>query len=175
MISELDYHIDVPKLLVESTAILEQLKIADLDQILLTHRKGTKGNERFTQYAGSLRNEKGVYTAEFAYLAEEFKGTYIAQVIEDVRNIAATYPKRIGRVRFLRLKPRSCYTLHIDKEEFRFHIPLVTNRSCFFVCGDQIGRMLEVGRLHQFQTNLEHTAVNASLQERTHLVFDTWA
>jgi len=179
MITALDYKVDGHKLLIEVLATLTKLQISDEDQILFTHRKQDTDLDRFLRGAGSLKRENRnglwAYTGEFAYLAEEFKNTYLEQVIEDVRNIAAEYPKRIGRVRLLRLKPKTCYSLHTDKEEFRFHIPLATSRQSFFVCGDQIGRMEEIGRLYTFRTNLEHTAVNASFQDRYHLVFDTWA
>jgi hypothetical protein len=175
MITALDYKVDAPRLLVELMIIFQRLNLED-DQILLTHRKDKPS---FTVGAGSLKNEYGrghwARTGEFAYLAKEFENTLAATVIQDVRKIAEDYNKRIGRVRMLRLKSKTCYSLHTDKEEFRFHIPLLTNRSCFFVCGEQLGRMEEVGRLYTFRTDLEHTAVNASFQDRWHLVFDTCA
>lgn len=173
MIERLDYSTEAGTLLVEITAVLERLKIADEDQILLTHQRDEVGCDRFLKGAGSIK-DMGVSTGNFAYLAEEFKGTRVEAVIRDVRRLAINYHTKIGRVRLLRLKPKTCYSLHTDKEEFRFHIPLVTNRSCLFICGEQISRMEEVGRLYTFRTNLEHTAINASFQNRLHLVFDTW-
>lgn len=179
MITQLDFKIDAAKFLIETTRVLEDNKIdCEINQVLLTHKKEFSGTDRFLVGANDLRNGvRGelVGTREFSYLAEEFKHTIVDDVIREVKKIALRdFKTMIGRVRLLRLKSKTCYSLHIDKEEFRFHIPLITNRSCFFVCGNELGRMEEVGRLYLFKTNLEHTAVNASHQERLHLVFDTW-
>lgn len=156
-----------------------ELEDDPLTQILLTHRPNDSQKERWTYGAGSLWSEAmkrhWARTSMFSKLDDRFCGTAIGETISEVRDVAATFGKKIGRVRVLTLLPKTCYSLHTDAEEFRFHIPLQTSHSAFFVSGDNIDRMTEIGRLYMFRTNLEHTAVNASInQRRIHLVFDTY-
>lgn len=113
-------------------------------------------------------------TSSFNTRLEKLNNTYLAEVMNDVEEFARSEGKQIGRVRAMRLLPKTCYTLHVDPEEYRFHIPLLTNSHCFFVVGERMFRMEEVGSLYRFRTNLIHTAVNASNHPRIHLVFDTY-
>ena len=96
------------------------------------------------------------------------------EVIERVREVASQDGVKIGRIRFMYLLPKTCYTLHVDLEEFRYHVPLVSNKRCFFVNADQVERMCGIGQLYRFRTREPHTAVNASTETRIHLVFDTY-
>jgi hypothetical protein len=114
------------------------------------------------------------FTHDFAILNQHFHGTYMETVIDAVKAQAVIDNVNIGRIRFMYLQPKTCYTLHRDVEEFRYHIPIDTNPRCFFVNADKIERMVTVGRLYRFKTNEMHTAVNASDQTRIHLVFDTY-
>lgn len=151
-------------------------------QFILTHIPDYElplGKNKWTHGAGSLfddaKQKWWARTADFSKLDESFDGTYTASVIEQVRAIALTHGKKIGRVRVLTLAPKTCYSLHTDKEEFRFHIPLMTSGSSFFICNDLIDRMPVAGQLYKFQTNEPHTAVNAhKFEQRSHLVFDTY-
>jgi hypothetical protein len=73
------------------------------------------------------------------------------------------------------LQSKSCLSYHRDIEPFRLHIPLTTNRSCFFVVNDNIYRMPTEGQLYTLRTDAYHTPVNANKNfERTHLVFSTY-
>jgi hypothetical protein len=114
------------------------------------------------------------FTKDFSILNQHFVGTYMEKVINQVNAQAVLDGVNIGRVRFMFLQPKTCYTLHIDPEEFRYHIPLVTNQKCFFVNNDIIERMPHIGWLYRFRTTEYHTAVNASMHTRIHLVFDTY-
>lgn len=113
-------------------------------------------------------------TSDFNIINTKVIGTYLETVIHDVIKQGKTDGVLIGRVRILMLNAKSCYTLHMDPEEFRYHIPLITNNKCFFVSGDNIDRMPLIGRLYKFKTKELHTAVNASFLARLHLVFDTY-
>jgi len=115
-----------------------------------------------------------VTTEMFDTIHPALKGSYFEEVIQLVTDHARKYGDGIGRVRLMRLKPRTCYTLHMDPEEFRYHIPLITNDQSFFVVGDCIDRMKYVGQLYTLRTKEMHTAVNASYINRDHLVFDTY-
>lgn len=114
-------------------------------------------------------------TQDFTKLHSDFKGTYLESVIENVSELAASEGVKIGRVRLMKLEPLRCYSYHRDPEEFRYHIPLTTNRDACFIVGDEVGRMPDLGYLYKFMTREYHSAFNCSTtQTRMHLVFDTY-
>lgn len=155
---------------------------ADMNQISFKRSDEWDRNKNSKEYwfsgVGSLydfdRHKFIASTSTFTQRLEKLEGSYIAEVMDEVEEFARTEGKNIGRVRVMRLMPKTCYTLHVDPEEFRYHIPLLTNLDCFFVVGETMQKMPEVGRLYRFKTNLIHTAVNASPIPRLHLVFDTF-
>ena len=71
------------------------------------------------------------------------------------------------------MKKKYCYWAHTDRLD-RVHIPLVTNYDNFFVIDDTIHR-LPVGDVYLSKTTSYHTFVNASQEERIHLVAATLA
>lgn len=80
----------------------------------------------------------------------------------------------INRIRFMNMSPITCLSYHVDPDEFRYHIPLITTEDAFFVVEDEVLRMPELGRLYRLQTNVRHTAINGSMDKnRLHLVFST--
>lgn len=114
-------------------------------------------------------------TFDYTTLNQVFAETEVAKIYYMLqRYILANFNLKVGRVRLMRLEPKTCYTYHKDLEEFRFHLPLSTNKKCFFVVDDQVCRMEELLTLYKLRTNLIHTAVNASFEIRDHLVFDTY-
>jgi len=79
--------------------------------------------------------------------------------------------KELGmtRSRVMRLKPKTCYSYHQDPTQ-RIHIPLITNDKCFMVVSDQILYYKANGDHYYMDTTQLHTAVNASYEDRIHLV-----
>ena len=73
------------------------------------------------------------------------------------------------RVRLMNLKSKTCYTYHKDPYK-RFHIPIITNDNCFFVIDDKITRYPADGNWYIVDTTKKHTALNASWNDRIHLV-----
>ncbi len=148
---------------------------AKWQQLSVTHSDRSDG---WFDSVGSLFNYDlnifDRFTKDFSILNQHFVGTYMEEVIAKVTSQGVLDGVNIGRVRFMFLQPKTCYTLHIDSEEFRYHIPLVTNGKCFFVNNDIIERMPHAGWLYRFRTTEYHTAVNASNHTRIHLVFDTY-
>jgi hypothetical protein len=114
------------------------------------------------------------FTDEYTAFNSEFKNTAFEKVYKIVQDVAKKDGVQIGRTRLLRLNPKTCYSLHKDIEEFRYHVPITSNKSCFFVIADKIFKMPQVGSLYRFYTKETHTAVNASFEIRDHLVFDTY-
>ncbi len=144
-------------------------------QICLTHRPG---QTPFIDGCGSSYNP---ITNQADYLESDFTETapglpdIIQIIIQDVRNFSMeAFGRKIGRIRFMRLKPKTCLSYHVDYDPFRLHIPVIKDKKSFFVVNDQVCRMPNKGQLYFLRTNVFHTAVNASLtNERVHLVFNT--
>jgi hypothetical protein len=73
------------------------------------------------------------------------------------------------RTRVMRLEQKTCYSYHQDPTQ-RIHIPLITNDNCFMVISDQIIRYPANGSHYHMDTTQMHTAVNASYEDRIHIV-----
>jgi len=73
------------------------------------------------------------------------------------------------RTRIMRVRPYSCYSYHVDPTQ-RMHIPLITNDDCFMIIEDQLYRYPADGNHYLVDTTKKHTFVNASLEDRIHLV-----
>jgi hypothetical protein len=159
-----------------STAQYDQLEdFQRYHQLSITSRQGHDLFDGIGSLYDYSQQKFHSHTSEFTKLNHVFENTAVEQAYLFVKSIAEKeYGVRIGRVRLMRLLPKTCLSYHIDPEEFRFHIPLVTNNKCFFVVEDQVFRMSDPFWLYKFQTNTRHTAVNASFEIRDHIVFDTY-
>lgn len=73
------------------------------------------------------------------------------------------------RTRVMRMKHKTCYSYHRDPTK-RMHIPLITNENCFMVIEDKIYRYPADGNYYLVDTTKKHTFVNASFEERIHIV-----
>ena len=143
-------------------------------QLCLTHPANISGKERLTFGNGKLADSQRE-EPEFSEFLEELKNHYVYSVYKKVQVMGDNLGVGIGRVRYMMLYPTTCLSYHIDADEFRFHIPLQTNPKAMFIIDDKVYRMSEVGHVYKLQTNVWHTAVNASLnQPRLHLVFSTF-
>lgn len=155
--------------------VMEGKEFKQHQQLGLTH---ALGRESWFESVGSLydyqKKEFIKSTADFTVLNKIFVNTYLSEVVESVRELAVKDSVKLGRIRIMHLPPKTCYTLHWDLEEFRYHIPLKTNPKVFFVNDFKIDFMPNEGRLYKFKTKELHTAVNASFEDRYHLVFDTY-
>jgi hypothetical protein len=82
-----------------------------------------------------------------------------------------------GRSRLMRLSGHAEVTRHVDHgyywiERVRVHVPIVTQPSVRFECGDATINMAP-GECWIFDTWRQHRVVNDNDQSRTHLVIDT--
>lgn len=76
---------------------------------------------------------------------------------------------KVYRARIMTLMPKSCYSYHRDYSK-RLHIPLITNEKCFLIVDKEVIHLPADGKVHIIDTTLQHTAVNASTEPRTHLI-----
>lgn len=163
------------KTVILSDPNFDQQEFEKVDQIAL-HQ--CNPNKPWFDGIGSLydftKEEFKHTTSEFNTPNPLIMDSYLGNCINTV-NLHAVYDGvKIGRIRIMRLKPKTCYTLHTDPEEFRYHIPIKTNNGAFFLIDNKVYRMPELGMLYKFRTDKMHTAVNASFEERIHIVFDTY-
>lgn len=79
--------------------------------------------------------------------------------------------KELGmyRTRIMKMAPKYCYSYHQDRTQ-RMHIPLITNENCFFIIEDEVVRLPADGNHYLIDTRKKHTFVNASFEERWHIV-----
>lgn len=144
-------YIDVDLILLE----LENLPEYD-DQVML--QGVTEGGDPF--YGIKHRRDEKLEVKEKCFTVPLFDFKYTNDIIQKLG---------MYRTRVIRLKPQRCYTYHIDYT-MRMHIPLVTNDKCMFIIDDVVHRFPADGRSYLIDTTLRHTAINASLEERIHIV-----
>jgi hypothetical protein len=82
-----------------------------------------------------------------------------------------------GRSRLMRLSGNAEVTAHVDtnyywRERMRVHVPIVTQPTVRFICGEAELNM-KAGECWIFDTWRQHNVINASGDERIHLVADT--
>ena len=98
---------------------------------------------------------------------KEIEFTYTLFDIPYINSIIKNF--NLYRVRLMNLKSKTCYSYHKDQCK-RFHIPIITNENCFFIVDEKIVRCPADGNYYVIDTTKKHTAVNASFEDRIHLI-----
>lgn len=91
--------------------------------------------------------------------------------------VYASLGATVGRSRLMRLSGHAEVTRHVDQgyywiERVRVHVPIVTQPTVRFECGDAAINMAE-GECWLFDTWRQHRVINDAEQSRIHLVVDT--
>ena len=121
--------------------------------------QGTKDNlDPFYACGAEIFNNTGKREHEFN--TPIFDMPYINSIIKDLK---------MYRTRVMKLKPKTCYTYHQDTTK-RIHIPLVTNDKCFFIINSQVKHYPADGNYYVVDTTQMHTALNASKEDRIHII-----
>ena len=89
-----------------------------------------------------------------------FKDTIFESIIHEYN---------LKRTRLMWSGPFSCYTMHKDQSP-RIHIPLITNRLCYFLFRNDIPEHMPAGKSYWVDTRKRHTFINCSEEHRLHLV-----
>ena len=144
--------------MIDINLILEELKSLPEyeDQIMLQTVEGETDHFYGT---GRLRNIEPFHK-EQDFKVPLFNLQYTNSILE---NLGMT------RSRVMRMPPKYCYSYHRDPTP-RMHIPLITNENCFFVIEDEVVRLPADGNHYFIDTRKKHTFVNASFEERIHIV-----
>ncbi len=134
------------------------------------HPQGFAGNSMLPLLAveGEARNETfaGAMRPTPALLACPY-------LMQTLASLGAT----LGRTRLMRLSGHAEVTRHADQgyywaERVRVHIPVVTQPTVRFECGDAVINMA-AGDCWIFDTWRQHRVINDAVESRIHLVVDT--
>ena len=94
-----------------------------------------------------------------------------------LRQVMASFGEVLGRSRLMKLAAGSEVSQHVDFNyhwytRVRIHVPVITNPDVTFYCADQKINM-QAGECWIFNNWRRHRVVNASNEDRIHLVIDT--
>jgi hypothetical protein len=100
---------------------------------------------------------------DFVVLCNQFKGTLFETVYNELDKKYV-----LGRVRIMKSKPKTCLTWHVDFST-RVHYPMKTQEGCFMIINNEVCHMPN-NTWWWTDTRTPHTALNASQEDRYHLV-----
>jgi hypothetical protein len=102
---------------------------------------------------------------DFTKICDIFLGTPFEILYKE---ISLRY--KLGRVRIMKSKPKTCLTWHQDISQ-RLHYPFLTQEGCFMVVEDEVYH-LPLNQWTMVDTTKMHTAFNGSKSQRLHIVAD---
>ena len=134
------------------------------------HPQGFKGNDAITLIAPYGKKSDDELSGPMRPTEYLKRCTYLSEVLETIGGVW-------GRSRLMRLSGQAEVKLHVDvhyywRERMRVHVPIITQPSVRFYCGDQDINMA-AGQCWIFDTWRRHRVVNDNSQSRVHLVADT--
>ena len=100
---------------------------------------------------------------DFTELCGVYKGTQFEEVYNEL-----TKHFVVGRVRIMNLRPKQCLTWHCD-DTYRIHYPIKTQEGCMMIINNEV-KHLDKNTWWKTFTTSNHTALNASKENRYHLV-----
>ncbi len=106
------------------------------------------------------------YVDETAY--KVFEPLLMDSYFKNVYDVLGKHFK-IGRVRVLKLNPRTSLSYHRDPEN-RLHIPIKTNPGALMIVNNENQHMPADGSVYYMKTVNYHTALNGGDEPRIHLV-----
>jgi len=157
-IREIKSELDIERILLELSILPEFQR-----QICL---QGVEGSSDYFLGCGTTGSQnswerKQIHshkTIDFKYPL--FHLPYINQFINE---------NQMTHTRVMKLLPRTCYSYHKDWTK-RIHIPVTTNEHCWVVVNKEMSHLPANGSYFVVDTTQMHTAVNASSEERIHIL-----
>jgi hypothetical protein len=120
----------------------------------------TRPDSSYTEVARQIPLDERKYS-EFA---SEFTDTYLYEVYSCLLRHCD-----MGRVRLLRMKPRSTLSFHREPEP-RLHIPIITNPGAIMVVNNHATHLPADGSVYLIDTRAYHNAFNGGEEDRIHFV-----
>lgn len=127
------------------------------DQICL---QGTKDNLDPFWGVGKWIEKHKMGIKELDFNIPIFNIPYINSILKDLK---------MFRTRVMILKSKTCYSYHKDLSK-RIHIPIQTNENCFIILDRKVKHYPANGNYYVVDTTKYHTAINASWENRIHIV-----
>lgn len=160
MFQKTKYKLDIESIL----TLLNNVPITWQDQLSVKSRNGTD----LLDGIGSINDYNNVDEHDFDKINDFFLNTDIHNLLNEIEKDGYSH----GRVRIMRMKPKTVYSYHMDCEP-RLHFALKTNHSAMMIVDDTVFRIPKDGHGYWVDTTKYHTALNASKNEdRIHLVID---
>jgi hypothetical protein len=149
--------IDIIPILTEYTRL--EPNIVWTDYGFKGKQSGLQHKENEDVWASAVGRSSG---NEFAssILNPFFKDTVFEEIINKYK---------LFKTRLMWLNPYACYSMHQD-ESPRIHIPLVTNKHCYFIFKKFFPTYLEINNVYWTDTTHYHSFMNCSDLPRLHLV-----
>lgn len=156
--------INIDQILMELDSVVE---LQTNNQVMLQTKQGCTDPLYGT---GSLLQDHDGTMEERVNLVREIEKEFVVPMFSGLVYTNSVL-KELGmyRSRVMIMKPKKCYSYHVDPTP-RIHIPLVTNTDCFFVIEDEVKRIPADGNHYYVDTTKKHTFVNASFENRIHIV-----
>ena len=106
---------------------------------------------------------------DYSVFIPEFSHTYFKEVYDTLMEYCKEhYDGKLGRVRLMKSKPRTCLSWHRDPEA-RIHVPIITNIGAKLIIEDEV-KHLPIGRAWYTNTVFYHSQFNGGETDRVHLV-----
>lgn len=157
-IKELQY-INQDKLLQDYYQIEKYIEWFNDDKTKQCALQHTKENISFLEGCGRLNTAKFKET-DFNVCHSIINDTIFKDIIKEFN---------LYRTRLMWMKPKVCYSLHIDPNP-RIHIPIITNPWAMFVFADSGLHHLPIGKVYWVNTKLTHSFANFGDTDRLHLI-----
>jgi hypothetical protein len=147
-----------------------------VNQIGLTYRQSAT-NTWLDASGGGKDNQAGKLETDFTVWNEKLP----VHLIELVNNLAKEHNFTPGRVRIMRLMPKTGLMMHQDSEE-RYHLAITTNIGCFICTPTTVSPLEDYqvrgyhipadGHFYKIDTTVHHFVYNSGNTERIHLVIN---
>lgn len=166
LIKEIDFSVDIAELQRDCSLILSNYTFNEHNQICFQNTSPDKAD--VYEGTGDARLSHcpmyGLKEQDFKYFNAEFDKTVFRKIFD-------TFPYKIGRMRLTKLPPKKCYWMHNDPGMIRFHFAIFTNDNCFILYKNYSHYHIPAnGICYKMETEKYHTAINASNEDRIHLL-----
>ena len=164
-IEPIEFSVDINRLILDSKKVLSKYPFNDHNQVCFQNT-----SKEFDVYQGTGDSRLphcptyGLPEKDFVYFNEEFTDTIFCEIFN-------SFPYKMGRMRLMKVPPKKCYWMHNDPGMVRYHFAIDTNEDCFILYRDHGHYHIPAdGVCYRMNTEEHHTAVNASREDRIHLV-----
>lgn len=165
LITPIDFSVDVGRLIADTRAVLAKYPFNNHNQVCF---QNTSDSFDVYQGTGDSRLDHcpmyGLLEEDFTYFNTEFTDTIFWEIFN-------SFPHKMGRMRLMKVPAKKCYWMHNDPGMVRYHFAVDTNQDCFILYRDHGHYHIPAdGVCYRMNTDEHHTAVNASIEDRIHLV-----